>query len=152
MKKKLAVLILALLMLTSCGVPGGKSKGSDTDYLKLMKEYKTPEKETSAAEDNAAFDEFLDRVFRESMEGDFLTMHFSVVDYKSYGIEKPPVDLGEVVYGFDEENYQYMEDQLAELQSFDYNELSLRQQYDYDALEYSLYETLASFPYYRYTF
>ncbi|MBQ1396558.1 MAG: DUF885 domain-containing protein [Eubacterium sp.] len=156
MKKKLAVVLLALLMLaslvlTSCG-KGEKPAEQGTDYFKLMKEYQAPEKNYGNTADDAAFDEFLDKVFREGMEADFMTMHFSVVDYKSYGIEKPTVDLGEIAYAFDQENFDYMEDQLKELQSFDYSKLSLRQQYDYDALEYSLYETLASLPYYRYNF
>jgi len=81
-----------------------------------------------------------------------MTMHFNVIDYTKYDIEKPPVDLGEIKYEFDQKNYDYMYKQLQDLQAFDYNSLSYRQQYDYEALEYSLYETLADYQYYRYHF
>lgn len=105
-----------------------------------------------ATADDPDFEAFLDKVFKEGMEGDYMTLHFSVTDYKKLGLEKPPVDLGELKYGFDEENFKYFEDQLKELQSFDYDKLSYRQQYDYEALEYSLYETLADAAFYQYSF
>ena len=152
--KKLVTILLCLL-LVSCT---NRSRGNDAsqmgaEYLNKMKEYETRVKVAPGERtDNPDFDKFLDKVFVEGMEGDFMTMHYSVVDYKAYGIEKPPVDLGQLQYGMDEENIKYMEDQLAELQSFDYDSLSYRQQYDYEALEYSLYETLASLAYYKYNF
>ena len=153
--KKVCVLLLCLLMLASCtkkpeqdpvAVDNGKK------YIELIEDYEVRKKNIENHDDDPDFDLFLDKVFVEAMESDFMTMHFNVVDYKKYGIEKPPVDLGELKYGFDEENYTYMEDQLNELQSFDYNSLSYRQQYDYEALEYSLYETLASLCYYQYSY
>lgn len=149
--KRAIVVLLTLLMLASCT---GKNKDTEenSNYLQLIRSYESREKNLNQQTDDPDFDAFLDKVFVEGMEADFMTMHFSVVDYEKYGIEKPPVDLGELKYGFDEENYQYMEDQLHELQGFDYDKLSYRQQYDYEALEYSLYETLASLEFYRYQF
>ena len=127
MKRFLIVLLTVLLLATCTACKGGKKTNpadTGTDYLELLRTYESREKNLSQTEDNPEFDAFLDKVFAEGMESDFMTMHFSVIDYKKYGIEKPPVDLGEVKYGFDEENYQYMEDQLKELQSFDYDKLS----------------------------
>ena len=166
MKKVLKVL-LVLLLVTECGCSRKNNEEEVTpepedsqtieigghdgaDYLYLIKNYTVREKTKEDREDDAAFEEFLDRVFIETMESDFLTMHFSVIDYKALNIEKPPVDCGEISYGFDEENFNYMLDQLKELQSFDYDKLSYRQQYDYESLEYSIYETLASMCYYQY--
>lgn len=151
------ILILCLVFLTSCGLlPKDEQVIVEPTkdayyYMGKLRTY-TPRIKTNNTNDNKEFDAFLEKVFVESMESDYLNMHFSVVDYKKYNIEKPPVDLGEIKYEFDNENYDYMENQLDELQSFDFNSLSLRQQYDYEALEYSLYETLASFFFYKYDF
>ena len=152
--KKFIVSLFCILILTSCTQKKQddvKYKDIATEYIELLKNYQTREKSTANA-DNPDFDAFLDKVFVEAMESDYIGMHYNVIDYKKYGIEKPPVDLGEIKYGFDEENYTYMLDQLKELQGFDYNSLSYRQQYDYEALEYSLYETLALYGYYQYNF
>ena len=153
--KKFVTLLFVALLLCSCAnkkkVPSDAEHDGKT-YIQLLRDYIPKTKNVGNTTDDKKFDEFLDKVFVESMESDFMTMHFNVIDYKAYGIEKPPVDLGELKYEFDEENFQYMLDQLKELQSFDYDKLSYRQQYDYEALEYSLYETLASMCYYRFAF
>ncbi len=127
-----------------------EDKFSGEAYIEKIKSFKPREKRTDGAADDAKFDEFLDKVFKESVESDYLNMHFSVKDYKKMGIEKPEVTLGEVVYGQDEEGIDYMLDQVKELLSYDYSKLSRRQQFDYDALEYSIYETLAELCYYQY--
>ena len=44
-----------------------------------------------AEERNAEFDAFLDEQFRQLMEEDYVTMHFKIQDYTSYGMEKPEV-------------------------------------------------------------
>ena len=155
--KRIVTLMFVMLMLTSCAskktpAPAVDEEHDGRTYIALIESYQPRKKNVSNTANDAKFEEFLDKVFVESMESDYMTMHFNVIDYKKYGIEKPPVDLGEVKYGFDEENFQYMKDQLAELQSFDFDKLSYRQQYDYEALEYSLYETLADMCYYRYSF
>lgn len=157
--KKLVLIVMMLFVMTSCikkpVIPNNNNNNSNisvNEYLSKIKEYKVREKNINNNVDNAEFDKFLDRVFIDSMESDYLNMHFNVVDYKKFGIEKPPVEIGKLEYGFDEENIKYNEDQLKELQSFDFDSLSYRQQYDYEALEYSLYETLADLMYYQYNF
>ena len=155
--KKLLMIILVVFMLAGCkGKDAIKkptvSEADGKTYLELVKNYKTREKNPNNTIDSKEFDEFLDKVFKDGMAQDYTGMHFNVIDYKSYGIEKPPVDLGIVTYGVSEEDFNYILDQLKELQSFDYNSLSYRQQYDYEALEYSDYETLADLCYGRYSF
>lgn len=147
--KKLLILLLCFFTLMACGSP---KNTNGKKYIDQLVNYQVKDKNIANTTDNKEFDAFLDKVFIESMESDYMTMHFSVIDYKKYGIEKPPVDLGEIKYELDTENVKYMQDQLKELQSFDYDSLSYRQQYDYDALEYSLYETLAQLSYWQYNF
>ena len=155
--KKLLILLITLLLLCSCTIKKKETEPTvyekdGSKYLELIKNYKTRTKNKNNTIDNPEFDKYLDSVFVDLMNSDFMTMHFKVVDYKKYNIDKPPVDLLTVNYGFDQENYDYFVKQLEELQAFDFDSLSYRQQYDYEAQEYSLYETLADYCYYQYNF
>ena len=154
--KKFLLIILLLLVATSCTrrivKPVNNNDAEINEYLDMVREYKVREKNLNNTVDNTDFDKYLDKVFVETMESDYLNMHFTVIDYAKFGIEKPPVDIGRLKYGYDEDLIKDMQDQLKELQSFDYSSLSYRQQYDYEALEYSIYETLADLMYYQYNF
>ena len=152
--KKVLIVILTVLMLCSCTPKKQENpiEKEGADYINLIINYEVREKNLQNNTDNPEFDEFLEEVFLDSMNSDYLNLHFNVVDYKALNIEKPPVDLGIVEYAFDQENVDFFKQQLADLQAFDYDSLSYRQQYDYEALEYSLYETLADKYYYRYSF
>ena len=44
------------------------------------------------------FEAFLDKYVKESLGEDYLSMHFTVKDYKAFGIEKPEVTLGEIEF------------------------------------------------------
>ncbi|MBQ3271906.1 MAG: DUF885 domain-containing protein [Solobacterium sp.] len=82
------------------------------------------------------FDDYLMEEWMDSMESDFLTMHYSVKDYRKYGIERPEATWGEVSY---EDYAQAAEDArttLAELETFDYDKLSPSQQTDYDTYKH----------------
>lgn len=152
--KKILIVLITCMMLFSC-TKKNKPSSLEEDgvtYINLIKNYETRQKNINNTVDNKEFDEFLEQTFIDSMNSDYMNMHFSVIDYKAYNIDKPPVDLGSVEYGFDQESFDFFKEQLAQLQAFDYNSLSYRQQYDYEALEYSLYETLANYHYYRYDF
>ncbi len=154
--KKIFITLLTILILCSC-TNTNKNKNTEFEnqgrvYIDLLKNYEVREKNINNTVDNKEFDEFLEQTFIDAMNSDFMNLHFNVIDYKALNIDKPPVDLGEVVYAFDQENHDFFVEQLNDLQAFDYNSLSYRQQYDYEALEYSLYETLADQYYYRYYF
>lgn len=123
-----------------------------TEYIDALKNFEVREKNINNTKRNEKFDKFLEDVFIEVVSDDFLTMHYTVVDYKKYGIEKPEVSMGDIEYKFNEEDYKDNLNQLAELKKFDYDKLSYSQQYDYEALEYSIYETLAELCFYKYKF
>lgn len=114
-----------------------------SDYIDILRNYHVRNKNINNTEVDTAFDEFLHEVVVDTYEDSYTSLHYDFIDYKSFGIEKPEVTWGEV----DEDKEPYIEesiDQLNKLHSFNYDKLSYRQQYDYEALEYSLYETLAS--------
>ena len=97
-----------------------------------------PAKADTQTEGNAEFDEWLLNEFVETMESDYLSMHYNVVDYKAYGIEKPEVTLGEVSYESYAEGVKENQEVLDELHAFDYDSLSESQKVDYDVLEFDL--------------
>ena len=88
-----------------------------------------------AEEENTEFDQYLMDEFVETMESDYLTLHYTVKDYESYHIENPELIVGEEYI----ESYQEAIDEnneiLKDLEGFDYNSLSEEQKYDYDVLK-----------------
>ncbi len=144
---KLLSILLVLFILVGCGEDSSPS--AENYYLTQLKNYEVREK-NSTLDDNKDFDLFLDTIFDELVSDNYLYMHFNVADYKAMGIEKPEVGFGHIVYGVDEEEFNKTEKQLEDLLAFDYDKLSLRQQYDYDLLHYSLLETLCGLEYSKY--
>ncbi len=160
--KKLLVALLCILLLVGCGSNTNNetqnSETSDTTaqsddkgqyYLNQLKNYEVREK-NSTKEDNQEFDAFLDQIFLDTVSENYLFMVQNVEDYKSLGIEKPDASLGHLSYEIDEEELKKVEDELDELLAFDYDSLSLRQQYDYDMYHYSLLESLCKLYYSKY--
>ena len=145
---KLLSIFLVLFILVGCASESGHESGGEY-YLNQLKNYEVREK-NSTLDDNAEFDAYLDTIFDELVSDNYLYMHFNVADYKAMGIEKPEVGFGHLVYGVDQEEFNKTEKQLEDLLAFDYDSLSLRQQYDYDLLHYSLLETLAGLYYSKY--
>lgn len=144
---KLLSILLILFILVGCGEDSSPS--AENYYLTQLKNYEVREK-NSTLDDNTEFDAYLDTIFDELVSDNYLYMHFNVADYKAMGIEKPEVGFGHIVYGVDEEEFNKTEKQLEDLLAFDYDKLSLRQQYDYDLLHYSLLETLCGLEYSKY--
>ena len=91
-----------------------------------------------AEDGNPEFDRFLDEQFIETMEDDYLSMHYSVRDYSSYGIEKPERNVGDASWESFANEAESKKEALEELHKFDYESLSDRQKVDYDAMEFYL--------------
>lgn len=150
MKKLLSTLFI-LLLLVGCT----KTKNDETIqerkyYIERLENFEVKEKNSENTKANEEFDSFMNEIARELLGMNFLNMHYSVIDYKSFGIKKPEVSLGDLTYGFDEEMVEKTKDILKHLKEFDYNSLSYQQQFDYETLEYSLYEDLALSYFYQY--
>ncbi len=84
-----------------------------------------------------AFDEFMMDEFREAMESDYTTMHFTLRDYAAYGIEKPEPIIGTAAWEDYEEAVNDAKESLEKLESFDYDSLSPTQQHDYDTFRFT---------------
>ena len=120
-------------------------------YLELLKNYEVKEKNSANTVDNDDFNIYLDKVFKDICEDNYLYMHNSISDYKSFGLDKPEVTIGSISYQEDKEELTYYSNCLEELLNFDYDSLSYSQQYDYDMFHYSLLETLCGLYYEKYT-
>ncbi|MBR2825073.1 MAG: DUF885 domain-containing protein [Solobacterium sp.] len=88
-----------------------------------------------AEEENKEFTDFLDNEFIETMEGDYLSLHYTLKDYSSWNIEKPEVIVGEEYIASYQEAIDENNEVLKKLESFDYNSLSEEQKYDYDVIK-----------------
>ena len=93
--------------------------------------------------ENKEFTEFLNQEFIDTMESDYMTMHYGVKDYASYGIEKPERTLGDASYDSYSEAVSDAKETLNKLTSFDYDSLSINQQHDYDVYKKALEDTIA---------
>jgi len=94
------------------------------------------------AEENEDFDAFLMDEFVETMESDYLTLHYAIRNYESMGIEKPEANIGVVDDDYDQA-VEDLQETLDKLESFDYNSLSVTQQHDYDAVKFHLENMIA---------
>ncbi len=92
--------------------------------------------------DDPSFDDFMTREFIETMESDYLGMHFTVKDYRKMGIEKPELLFGDATWESYAAAVEENQDVLDELHTFDYDKLSVCQQHDYDTIERYLIQTI----------
>ena len=97
------------------------------------------------------FDEFLKQEWKQIMESDYTTMHFSVKDYHAMGLTKPEVTLGEVSYEEYAKIVALRTASLEKLHQFDFDSLDDRQKIDYQVYEDNLVNDIAmnSFPNYQ---
>ena len=158
--KKFLLIFLTLLLVLSCGVIAIKLNNRKTEpvisyderntYLDLLENYEVKDKSVHADTDNKEFNDYLDEVFDYYISQDFLSLHYTIKDFRAFGIEKPEVTLGEINYGPDEESINQEIEYLNKLLSFEYNSLSFDQQITYECLEYSFYEDLCGVGYTKY--
>lgn len=90
------------------------------------------------------FDDFINSIFIEEVSDDSITLNYSVKNKQQYGLADIPPSLGEVSIDDMKENLFISENQLASLETFDYDRLTSGQQLIYDIIYKMLEQNLES--------
>ncbi|MGN0435119.1 MAG: DUF885 domain-containing protein [Wujia sp.] len=104
-----------------------------------------------ALEEQAEFEEYLKESFEESVVCDTITLHYTLADPEGYGITPPEPTLGEEDSDLSEEGIeksrQETQEELDELECFEYELLTKDQRFIYDILHEYLLTDLLSYDY-----
>ena len=147
--KKILIVLLSFLLLSGC-TQEKEVISSNISYTSELINFETKDK-IDLKSDNEQFDEFIKDFTIESLKKmDFITSTSFINKPENFGLSEKTGGMESISYEFDKETYDFYLSYLEKLKIFDYNDLSKAQQYLYDSLEYSLYETLASLENYRY--
>ena len=95
------------------------------------------------ADSDSEFEEFLMEEFVDTMESDYMTLHFGLKDYEKYGIEKPETVIGKASWDGYESDAAELQEVLDTLLTFDKASLNAEHQHDYDALKFYLENMIA---------
>ena len=125
-----ALLVVMLVALTGC------SKGNETSQ--------------GGEKDQAKFDPFLEDPFRENVQSDSISLHYTLAHPENYGITDMEPTLGEYSEESFRENLEDAKETLEELGQFDYESLTEAQQLSYDIMEHSLNTTIEGESYFLY--
>ena len=126
--KKTAALLLCAVLLLPCSAcfnsPEAKNPGNDTGQIT-----DSPHSETR----NEAFNDYVNRLFTETVTTDTITLHSYMEHPSDFGIDNYEVTLGRYdLAGLD--NTSDITGKLTALKSFDRTTLSPKQQITYDEL------------------
>ncbi len=86
----------------------------------------------------AQFDSYLDELFKDEIEADFLTFHYMLADPEAGGYEKPEVDWGSLTLESTKQSIEDSKDDLDKLHEFEKEKLTDDQQKIYRLLEIQL--------------
>lgn len=150
MKKRftrlLSLLLAIILMLNGCAGSSGTT-GTETQNSTVAEssagnsENGSENSSQSRPHDDAEHKKFLkftNEQFLESVCQDTITLHYTLADPKSYGIESYDVTLGSLSQEAIEKNYKELQSVLSQLNSFNYGALPEEDQLTYDVLKDSL--------------
>lgn len=88
----------------------------------------------SKANSPAAFDAYMDTLFREDIVENTINLHYTLAHPENYGITDYEISIGSFTTGDFEENYEELEEIRARLLKFNKKNLSKDQQLTYDIL------------------
>ncbi|MCF0116022.1 MAG: DUF885 family protein [Erysipelotrichaceae bacterium] len=128
--KKITVLLLSLVLVLAGCSEENYTTVTDEEIEKVQVDVTVYERTGSD------FEKWCDEYFKESMEKDFMTQHFNVVDYEALGQKKGELDWGTISYEHYEEMLKETKEDLATLNSFDYESLSDCEKVYYDNLKH----------------
>lgn len=112
--------------------------------------YALPDPTGEEAEaEQARFHTYLMDNFKESVTSDTVTLHYTVANPADYDLDVPPATFGDAEISEDAiaSDKKETEDEIAELQSFDYDLLTGSQKYTYDVIKDYLDLNLESYDY-----
>lgn len=126
----LYIFFLLALPLTGCSSPIPNNSGTSQALL--------------------SFDDFCGELFCQEVSSNTINLHFTLSDPEPYGIENPPVTLGEISRTAADETNADIENTLASLKKFDYETLDTSDRLTYDILSDYLEHQLTGAQYYYY--
>lgn len=155
--KKLLVLLICLALsfnMVACTnllryLPNGNStadtaeeeKDTITTDAKVNDDNNIPAASTA----NEEFNNYLHKLFIEDVTSDTITLHYTLKDPSSYGIEHMDATFGELDVDDFDKYQQELQDFYDELVTFDYATLDKEQQQIYDILEQDMSLNLSSY-------
>lgn len=89
----------------------------------------------SILQEQAAFDEYLNEIFRDMAGSDTLTLNYTILDPSSYDIKKPEPTLGQFTIESMQDSYKKECNYLSRLTDYTYENLTQEQQLCYDMIK-----------------
>lgn len=127
----MAVILTLTMAITACSKNPAENGGPRSDTQSSAYEvYTAATKEEEEAQ--KAFDEFTDGIFKELMESDTISLHYTITDPEAYGITRPEPSFGEQNLEGLKESLEESKSWLVTLSGIDKNLLRPDQQLTYD--------------------
>lgn len=115
---------------TTSSVVDNNTNKPSADKNPKDKEFSEEEKEIQAA-----FNEYLDEEYRDTLSYSLVSTHFELMNPEDFGITDFETIWGDVLFGDEaEEDQETNEEALKKLKSYDYSALTYEQQLTYDTL------------------
>lgn len=121
----MTLICILISLLVGCHTPTSFSSGENSEFAGAQK---------SSEKTAVSFDAFLEDLFRTEVTTNTINLHFTLSDPESYGIKEKPVTLGDLSAQAIDESRATLENTRSVLDTFHYEELSTKQQLDYDIL------------------
>lgn len=81
------------------------------------------------------FEDWLDEMFLTEVVSDTLTLHYTILNPSDYGIDEYEITLGDFGSEMYEQAYEEIHTYYGEMEEFDYDSLTYKEQLTYDVLE-----------------
>lgn len=151
-KKILSLILLVLILCTSCRsvsiTQHAKAPEETTTQGNISNEIKEEPDSKEAKKEQEAFDEYIDKLFVETLSESSLSVHSYLTNPKDYGITDAPYTLGDATEKSNAEDTETLKSYFKELKKFDDSLLTTEQKLTYDILYADLEESIELGDYY----